>query len=145
FYLKITALKNWGATMTFIMENPLRAIAIPGSVGKLLRYVGLPEAARFLLSAELVSSLFAVLLCLVLHLLDVFQFRRFHFHRISQRWVFLCLQFKCLCIDCDCRSHLGSCFNLVCDTRWRSTLIGLTQYLWESSCRCQVLLDGGRA
>ena len=49
--------------MTFNMENRLRAIAIPGS--------GLPEAARLLLSAELVSSLFAVLLCLVLHLLDV--------------------------------------------------------------------------
>ena len=57
--------------MTFNMENRLRAIAIPGSVGILLRSVGLPEAARFLLSAELVSSLFAVLLCLVLHLLDV--------------------------------------------------------------------------
>ena len=57
--------------MTFNMENRLRAIAIPGSVGKWLGYVGLPEAARFLLSAELVSSLFAVLLCLVLHLLDV--------------------------------------------------------------------------
>ena len=40
-------------------------------LGILLRYVGLPEAARLLLSAELVSSLFAVLLCLVLHLLDV--------------------------------------------------------------------------
>ena len=37
--------------MTFNMENRLRAIAIPGSVGILLRYVGLPEAARFLLSA----------------------------------------------------------------------------------------------
>ena len=57
--------------MTFNMENRLRAIAIPGSVGILLRYVRLPKAARFLLSAELVSSLFAVLLCLVLHLLDV--------------------------------------------------------------------------
>ena len=57
--------------MTFNMENRLRAIAIPGSVGILLRYVGLPEVARFLLSAELVSSLFAVLRCLVLHLLDV--------------------------------------------------------------------------
>ena len=57
--------------MTFNMENGLCAIAIPGSVGILLRYVGLPEAARLLLSAELVSSLFAVLLCLVLHLLDV--------------------------------------------------------------------------
>ena len=57
--------------MTFNMENRFCAIAIPGSVGILLRYVGLPEAARFLLSAELVSSLFAVLLCLVLHLLDV--------------------------------------------------------------------------
>ena len=57
--------------MTFNMENRLRAIAIPGSVGILLGYVGLPEAARLLLSAELVSSLFAVLLCLVLHLLDV--------------------------------------------------------------------------
>ena len=48
--------------MTFNMENRLRAIAIPGS---LLLNVGLPEAAQFLLSAELVSSLFAVLLCLV--------------------------------------------------------------------------------
>ena len=38
------------------MENRFRAIAIPGSVGILLRYVGLPEATRFLLSAELVSS-----------------------------------------------------------------------------------------
>ena len=57
--------------MTFNMENRLRAIAIPGSVGILLLNVGLPEAAQFLLSAELVSSLFAVLLCLVLHLLDV--------------------------------------------------------------------------
>lgn len=57
--------------MTFNMENRLRAIAIPGSVGKWLRYVGLPEAARFLLLADLVSSLFAILLCLVLHLLDV--------------------------------------------------------------------------
>ena len=57
--------------MTFNMENRLHAIAIPGSVGILLRYVGLPEAAQSLLSAELVSSLFAVLLCLVLHLLDV--------------------------------------------------------------------------
>ena len=57
--------------MTFNMENRFRAIAIPGSVGILPRYVGLPEAARFLLSAKLVSSLFAVLLCLVLHLLDV--------------------------------------------------------------------------
>ena len=57
--------------MTFNMENRLRAIAIPGSVGILLHYVGLPEAARLLLSAELVNSLFAVLLCLVLHLLDV--------------------------------------------------------------------------
>ena len=57
--------------MTFNMENRLRAIAIPGSIGILLLNVGLPEAARFLLSAELVSSLFAVLLCLVLHLLDV--------------------------------------------------------------------------
>ena len=56
--------------MTFHMENRLRAIAIPGSVGILLRYVVLPEAAR-LLSAELVSILFTVLLCLVLHLLDV--------------------------------------------------------------------------
>ena len=53
------------------MENRLRAIAIPGSVGILLHYVVLPEAARLLLSAELVNSLFAVLLCLVLHLLDV--------------------------------------------------------------------------
>ena len=43
------------------MENRLRAIAIPGSVGILLLNVGLPEAAQFLLSAELVSSLFAVL------------------------------------------------------------------------------------
>ena len=49
------------------MENRLRAIAIR----ILLRYVGLPEAARLLLSAELESSLFAFLLCLVLHLLDV--------------------------------------------------------------------------
>ena len=49
--------------MTFNMDNRLRAIAIPGSVGKLLGYVGLSEAARFLLSAELVSSLFAVLCC----------------------------------------------------------------------------------
>ena len=49
------------------MKNRLRAIAIPGSVGILLG-VGLAEAARFLLFAELVSSLFAVLLCLVLHL-----------------------------------------------------------------------------
>ena len=57
--------------MAFNMENRLRAIAIPGSVGILLRYVSLPEAARLLLSAELVSSLFAVLLCVVLHLLDV--------------------------------------------------------------------------
>ena len=57
--------------MTYNMENSLCAIAIPGSVGILLRSVGLPEAARFLLSAELVSSFFAVLLCLVLHLLDV--------------------------------------------------------------------------
>ena len=57
--------------MTFNMENRFRAIAIPGSVGILLRYVGLPEAALFLLSAKLVNSLFAVLLCLVLHLLDV--------------------------------------------------------------------------
>ena len=57
--------------MTFNMENHLRANAIPGSVGILLRCVVLPEAARLLLSAELVSSLFAVLLCLVLHLLDV--------------------------------------------------------------------------
>ena len=47
--------------MAFNMENRLRAIAIPGSVGILLRYVGLAEAARFLLSAEVVSSLFAVL------------------------------------------------------------------------------------
>ena len=47
--------------MTFNMENRLRAIAIPGSVGILLRYVSLPEAARLLLSAELVSNLFAVL------------------------------------------------------------------------------------
>ena len=53
------------------MENRLRAIAIPGSVGILLRYVGFLEAARVLLSAGLVSNLFAVLLCLVLHLLDV--------------------------------------------------------------------------
>ena len=57
--------------MAFDMENRLRAIAIPGSVGILLCYVGLPEAARLLLSAKLVSSLFAILLCLVLHLLDV--------------------------------------------------------------------------
>src|SRR4029434_7065108 len=45
--------------MTFNVENRFRAIAIPGSVGILLSYVGLPEAARVLLSAELVSSLFA--------------------------------------------------------------------------------------
>ena len=51
--------------MTFHLENRFRAVAIPGSVGILLGYVGLAEAARFLLSAELVSSLFAVLLCLV--------------------------------------------------------------------------------
>ena len=57
--------------MTFNMENRFRAVAIPGSVGILLGYVGLAEAAQFLLSAELVSSLFAALLCLVLHLLDV--------------------------------------------------------------------------
>ena len=57
--------------MKFNMENRLRAIAIPGSVGILLGYVGLADTARFLLSVELVSSLFAVLLCLVLHLLDV--------------------------------------------------------------------------
>ena len=57
--------------MAFNMENGLRAIAIPGSVGILLGYLGLPEVARLLLSAKLVSSLFAVLLCLVLHLLDV--------------------------------------------------------------------------
>ena len=57
--------------MTFNMENRFRAVAIPGSVGILLGYVGLAEAARFLLSAELVSSLFAVLLCLVLHLPNV--------------------------------------------------------------------------
>ena len=57
--------------MMFNIENRLHAIAIPGSVGILLHYVGLPEAARLLLSAELVSNLFAVLLCLVLHLLDV--------------------------------------------------------------------------
>ena len=55
--------------MTFNMENCLRAI--PESVGILLGYVGLPEATQLLLlSAELVSSLFAVLLCLVLHMLD---------------------------------------------------------------------------
>ena len=46
--------------MAFNMENRLRAIVIPGSVGILLGYVGLPEAARFLLSAELVSSLFCL-------------------------------------------------------------------------------------
>ena len=57
--------------MTFNMENRFHAIAIPGSVGMFLGYVGLAEAARFLLSTELVSSFFAVLLCLVLHLLDV--------------------------------------------------------------------------
>src|SRR4029434_7096073 len=51
--------------MTLNMESRLRAIAIPESVGILLLNVGLPEAARFLLSAELVNSLFAVLLCLV--------------------------------------------------------------------------------
>ena len=57
--------------MKFNMENRLRAIAIPGSVGILLCYVALPEAAQLVLSAELVSTLFAVLLCHVLHLLDV--------------------------------------------------------------------------
>ena len=57
--------------MTFNMENGLCAIAIPGSVGILLGYVGLSETARLLLSAELVSSLIAILLCLMLHLLDV--------------------------------------------------------------------------
>ena len=57
--------------MTCNRENRFRAIAKLGSVGILLRYVGLPEAARSLLSAKLVSSLFTVLLCLVLHLLDV--------------------------------------------------------------------------
>ena len=57
--------------MNFNMENRPPAIAILGSIGILLLNVGLPEAARFLLSAELVSGLFAVLLCLVLHLLDV--------------------------------------------------------------------------
>ena len=58
--------------MTFNMENRLRAIAIPGSIGILLLNVGLPEAARFLLSAELVSSLFAVLaLCCVVVSLDL--------------------------------------------------------------------------
>ena len=31
--------------MTFNMENRFRAVAIPGSVGILLRYVSLPEAA----------------------------------------------------------------------------------------------------
>ena len=46
--------------MTFNMENRFRAVAIPGSVGILLLNVGLAEAARFLLSAELESSLFAV-------------------------------------------------------------------------------------
>ena len=51
--------------MTFNMENRLCAIAIQVSVGILLQNVGLPEAARFLLSAELVSILLAVLLCLV--------------------------------------------------------------------------------
>ena len=56
--------------MTFNMENGLCAIAIPGSVGILLRY-GFLEAALVLLSADLVSYLFAVLLCLVLRLLDV--------------------------------------------------------------------------
>ena len=44
--------------MTFNMENRFCAIAILGSVGILLCYVGLSEAARFLLSAELVSSFF---------------------------------------------------------------------------------------
>src|SRR4029434_720998 len=43
--------------MTFNMENRLHAIAIPGSVGILLGYVGLPEAARLQLSAELVAYL----------------------------------------------------------------------------------------
>ena len=57
--------------MTFNMENRFRAVAIPGSLGILLRYVSLPEAAWLLLSAVLVIGLFAVLLCLVLHLLDV--------------------------------------------------------------------------
>ena len=33
--------------MAFNMENRFRAIAIPESVGILLGYVGLPEAARF--------------------------------------------------------------------------------------------------
>ena len=37
--------------MTFNMENRFRAVAITGSVGILLGYVGLAEAARFLLSA----------------------------------------------------------------------------------------------
>src|SRR4029434_3817205 len=49
--------------MTINMENRLRGISVPGSVG-ILRYVRLPEAAQLLLSAELVSSLFAV--CFVL-------------------------------------------------------------------------------
>ena len=53
------------------MDNRFCAIAIPGSVGILLLYVGLSEAARFLLSAELVSSLFYLLISLVLHLFDV--------------------------------------------------------------------------
>ena len=57
--------------MIFNMKNRLRTIAIPGSVGILLRSVGLPEAARVLLSDRLVSNLFVVLICLVLHLLDV--------------------------------------------------------------------------
>ena len=42
--------------MTFNMEKRFLAIAIPGSVGILLRYVRLPKAARFLLSAKLVSQ-----------------------------------------------------------------------------------------
>src|SRR4029434_10359677 len=49
--------------MTFNMENGLCAIAIPGSIGILLRYVIFWKPPRLLLSAELVSSLFAVLLC----------------------------------------------------------------------------------
>ena len=35
--------------MMFNIENRLRAIAIPGSVGIVLRYVGLPEAAQYCL------------------------------------------------------------------------------------------------
>ena len=60
--------------MTFNMENGLCAIAIPGSIGNITALCRFVEAARVLLSAGLVSNLFAVLLCLacfVLNLLDV--------------------------------------------------------------------------